>query len=91
MLSSAIALRGVVLRHLRASVTASSFQPSALPTLSNIISRGFGGGFLDKDAVTERVLHVTKHFEKIDAAKVGQRSRRSCSGEDGAQRSSVVC
>ncbi|KXZ46878.1 hypothetical protein GPECTOR_39g372 [Gonium pectorale] len=67
--SAASMLKTTVLKHLRVSVT-SSLQSTALPTFTNIISRGFGGGFLDKDAVTERVLHVTKHFEKIDASKV---------------------
>ncbi|GLC47547.1 hypothetical protein PLESTB_001727400 [Pleodorina starrii] len=67
--SAANMFRSTVLKHLRVTVT-SGAQQSALPTLTNIISRGFGGGFLDKDAVTERVLHVTKHFEKIDASKV---------------------
>ncbi len=42
-----------------------------LPSLSEVITRGFGGGFLDKDKVTERVIYVTKHFEKVDPAKVG--------------------
>ncbi len=63
-------LRSTVLKHLRATVT-SSVQQTSLPTFTNIISRGFGGGFLDKDSVTDRVIHVTKHFEKIDASKVG--------------------
>lgn len=66
--SAANALRSTVLKHLRVNVT--GIQHNALPTFTNIITRGFGGGFLDKDQVTERVLHVTKHFEKIDAAKV---------------------
>ncbi|EFJ46603.1 acyl-carrier protein, probably mitochondrial [Volvox carteri f. nagariensis] len=69
-LSSAVSMiRSTVLKHLRVTVTCNAHQ-SALPTFTNIISRGFGGGFLDKDGVTERVLHVTKHFEKIDASKV---------------------
>lgn len=35
------------------------------------IFRGFAGGaYLDKDDVTERVLHVAKHFQRVDAAKV---------------------
>ncbi|PNW71753.1 hypothetical protein CHLRE_16g673109v5 [Chlamydomonas reinhardtii] len=67
--SAANVVRSAVLQHLRVTVT-SSLQSSSLPTFTNIISRGFGGGFLDKDSVTERVLHVTKHFEKIDASKV---------------------
>lgn len=65
--SAASMLRSTVLKHLRLHVT--NVQQSALPTFTNVISRGFGGGFLDKDTVTERVLHVTKHFEKIDASK----------------------
>lgn len=72
--SAANVVRSAVLQHLRVTVT-SSLQSSSLPTFTNIISRGFGGGFLDKDSVTERVLHVTKHFEKIDASKVRGLSR----------------
>ena len=29
-----------------------------------------GGAYLDKDEVTERVLNVTKHFEKVEPGKV---------------------
>jgi NADH dehydrogenase (ubiquinone) 1 alpha/beta subcomplex 1 len=29
-----------------------------------------GGAYLDKTVVTDRVVHVTKHFEKIDPKKV---------------------
>lgn len=35
------------------------------------LSRGLAGGtFLDRNKVTERVLHVVRHFEKIDQSKV---------------------
>mmetsp|Transcript_12710 Transcript_12710/g.27542 ORF Transcript_12710/g.27542 Transcript_12710/m.27542 type:complete len:129 (+) Transcript_12710:78-464(+) len=67
--SAASALKGAVLQHLRIPVT-SLFQQNVLPTVSSIISRGFAGGFLDKDKVVERVIYVAKHFEKVDPAKV---------------------
>ena len=67
MLSS---FRGVVLRHLRLPVAAPGSQTPVVPPLGTIIARGFGGGFLDKDKVTERVIYVAKHFEKVDPAKV---------------------
>ena len=70
------ALRTAVLQHLRLPVTVSS-QQVALPALSIIISRGFSGGFLDKDKVAERIIYVAKHFEKVDPAKVCLGSNRS--------------
>ena len=66
------ALRGVVLQNLGLKLPA-VLLPCAqqvVPTLTNIISRGFSGGFLDKDKVTERVIYVAKHFEKVDPVKV---------------------
>jgi hypothetical protein len=68
-------LRGVVLQHLRVQVASSSFaaqqqQGALLPLLSAALTRGFAGGFLDKDKVTERVMYVAKHFDKVDPAKV---------------------
>ena len=67
--SAASALRNAVLLHLRVPASTSAIN-QALPTFSNIIARGFGGGFLEKDSVVERVLFVAKHFEKVDPAKV---------------------
>jgi len=67
--AAASALKSAVLLHLRVPVT-SSLTLNALPTFTNIITRGFGGGFLEKDAVVERVIYVAKHFEKVDPAKV---------------------
>ncbi|KAL6765030.1 acyl carrier protein 1 [Haematococcus lacustris] len=61
MLSS---FRGLVLRHLRLPVAG----PEA--ALGNILTRGFASGFLDEAKVTERVVYVAKHFEKVDPAKV---------------------
>ena len=58
-----------MLLHLRVPASTSAIN-QALPTFSNIIARGFGGGFLEKDSVVERVLFVAKHFEKVDPAKV---------------------
>ena len=47
---------------------------SAAASLNNW--RGFaGGGYLDKTEVTDRVINVTKHFEKIDPAKVNLKQR----------------
>ena len=68
LFSAASALRNAVLMHLR--VPASSSAISALPTFANMITRGFSGGFLEKDSVVERVIYVAKHFEKVDPAKV---------------------
>lgn len=70
------AVRTAVLRHIRwpaqSALGASSSSSQAALGLS--LWRGFaGGGYLDKDEVTQRVLDVTKHFEKIDATKVGSR------------------
>ena len=67
--SAASALRNAVLLHLRVPASSTS-AINALPTFTNIITRGFGGGFLERDSVVERVLFVAKHFEKVDPAKV---------------------
>ena len=66
-------LRQAILKHVRIPVQQTS-NPAAAALSS--FWRGFaGGGYLDKDEVTERVLNVAKHFEKVDPAKVGaQRS-----------------
>ena len=68
-------LRQAILKHVRIPVQQTS-NPAAAALSS--FWRGFaGGGYLDKDEVTERVLNVAKHFEKVDPAKVGaQRSAR---------------
>jgi hypothetical protein len=72
-------LRQAVLKHVRIPLQQTSTNPAAAALSS--FWRGFaGGGYLDKDEVTERVLHVTKHFEKIDPAKVrGHAGSRSAS------------
>ena len=45
-------------------------QQLAVPC-SLVFLRGVAEGtFLDRQNVTERVLHVVRHFEKIDPAKV---------------------
>uniref|UniRef100_A0A7R9V3N0 Acyl carrier protein n=1 Tax=Chlamydomonas euryale TaxID=1486919 RepID=A0A7R9V3N0_9CHLO len=67
--SAASALRQAVLANLRVPIGAST-TVSSLPTLNAIISRGFAGGFLEKDKVIERVIYVAKHFDKVDPAKV---------------------
>jgi hypothetical protein len=75
-------LRRGLLSHLRLPLQ--SAAPLAAPgsglggSLGSLV-RGFaGGGYLDKDDVTTRVLHVTKHFEKIDPAKVCARRWHPC-------------
>eukprot|EP00798_Chlamydomonas_sp_ICE-L_P025735 gene25735-11395_t len=67
--SAANMFKAAVLGHLRIPVT-SFVQNADFPGISGVISRGFGGGFLDKDKVIERVVYVAKHFEKVDPAKV---------------------
>ena len=70
LLSAVSAVKAGVLHHLRVPVTG-AYHQIAIPALSTIISRGFSGGFLERDKVTERVTYVAKHFEKVDPAKVG--------------------
>ena len=70
-------VRTAVLRHIRIPVQQSLTSSSSHAALSLSLWRGFaGGGYLDKTDVTQRVLDVTKHFEKIDPVKAsgGQRS-----------------
>jgi NADH dehydrogenase (ubiquinone) 1 alpha/beta subcomplex 1 len=77
--SSAVsAFKQGLLRHLRLPLQQQSLFGSAVaPGTSLSLWRGFaGGGYLDKDEVTSRVLEVTKHFEKIDPAKVCPRVAR---------------
>jgi NADH dehydrogenase (ubiquinone) 1 alpha/beta subcomplex 1 len=70
--STVAAFKQGLLRHLRVPIQQQSLFGSAVaPGTSLSLWRGFaGGGYLDKDDVTQRVLEVTKHFEKIDPAKV---------------------
>jgi NADH dehydrogenase (ubiquinone) 1 alpha/beta subcomplex 1 len=70
--STVAAVKQGLLRHLRVPIQQQSLFGSAVaPGTSLSLWRGFaGGGYLDKDDVTQRVLEVTKHFEKIDPAKV---------------------
>jgi NADH dehydrogenase (ubiquinone) 1 alpha/beta subcomplex 1 len=78
------AVKQGLLRHLRvplqeAWATSSSSSSSALAGASVSWARKFaGGGYLDKTEVTDRVINVTKHFEKIDPAKVRQRCEVPC-------------
>uniref|UniRef100_A0A7S0X0D8 Acyl carrier protein n=1 Tax=Chlamydomonas leiostraca TaxID=1034604 RepID=A0A7S0X0D8_9CHLO len=64
------ALRTAVLQHLRLPAPSALQQQVIVPSISAVVIRGFAGGFLDKDKVTERVMYVAKHFEKVDPAKV---------------------
>lgn len=62
-------IRSGVLNQIRIPV--SSCQEAA-GDLSSLLSRGFAEGtYLSKDEVAERVVNVVKHFDKIDAGKVG--------------------
>lgn len=64
-------LRRAVLQHVRIPVQQAQAGSNPAAAALSSFWRGFaGGGYLDKDEVTQRVLHVTKHFEKIDPAKV---------------------
>lgn len=70
--SAVAAFKQGLLRHVRLPLQQQSiFGSAAAAGTSLSLWRGFaGGGYLDKDDVTSRVLEVTKHFEKIDPAKV---------------------
>jgi NADH dehydrogenase (ubiquinone) 1 alpha/beta subcomplex 1, acyl-carrier protein len=69
--AAAHAVRAAVLRHMRLGVQGQVVAAGGLGAASLAFARGFAGGhFLDKGEVTERVLNVTKHFEKIQADKV---------------------
>ncbi|WIA13362.1 hypothetical protein OEZ86_006632 [Tetradesmus obliquus] len=63
-----------ILRHLRMPVQQAVYSSTASQGLAGLglsLTRAFAGGqHLDKDEVTSRVIDVTKHFEKIDPAKV---------------------
>eukprot|EP00775_Hariotina_reticulata_P013486 gene13486-13611_t len=68
------AVKQGLLRHLRIPLqeawATSSSSSSALAGASVSWARKYaGGGHLDKTEVTDRVINVTKHFEKIDPAK----------------------
>jgi len=71
--AAANAVRAAVLRHMRLGVQGQTqlFAATSAGALALAQRRGFaGGGYLDKGEVTERVLNVAKHFEKIQADKV---------------------
>lgn len=70
--SAVLAFKQGLLRHVRLPLQQQSiFGSAAAAGTSLSLWRGYaGGGYLDKDDVTSRVLEVTKHFEKIDPAKV---------------------
>lgn len=69
--SAATAVKQGLLRHLRMPLQQACSSSNVGAGLGLSLWRGFaGGGYLDKDEVTQRVLEVTKHFEKINPAKV---------------------
>lgn len=70
--SAVAAFKQGLLRHVRLPLQQQSiFGSAAAAGTSLSLWRGYaGGGYLEKDDVTSRVLEVTKHFEKIDPAKV---------------------
>jgi NADH dehydrogenase (ubiquinone) 1 alpha/beta subcomplex 1 len=80
-----------LLRHVRLPLQQQSiFGSAAAAGTSLSLWRGFaGGGYLDKDDVTSRVLEVTKHFEKIDPAKV--RPPGPAAGSRKGARASCCC
>lgn len=70
--SAAAAVKQGLLRHLRMPLQQACSSSNVGAGLGLSLWRGFaGGGYLDKDEVTQRVIDVAKHFEKIDPAKVG--------------------
>jgi NADH dehydrogenase (ubiquinone) 1 alpha/beta subcomplex 1 len=65
------ALRSGLLRQFRVPIQQAYVAGNGSAAVSLNIWRGFaGGGYLDKTEVTDRIINVTKHFEKIDPAKV---------------------
>lgn len=65
------ALKSGLLRQFRLPLQQAYVAGDGSAAVSLNIWRGFaGGGYLDKTEVTDRVINVTKHFEKIDPAKV---------------------
>ena len=62
----------------RISIPVGSCQATA-GALSLILSREFAEGtYLNKSDVTERILNVVKHFDKIEPGKVACWSSRMC-------------
>ena len=64
-----------MLQHVRQGVLATlrlqaSFAQQTAAPASLQLWRGFADSFLDKAAVSDRVLGVVKNFEKVDAGKV---------------------
>lgn len=89
--AAAQAVRAAVLRHMRLGVQGQAVPGGLGAAASLAFVRGFAGGhYLDKGEVTERVLNVTKHFEKIQADKVrttaeclrGARARRGAKEDE---------
>lgn len=69
-------LRGAVLANLR--IPASSPQTAAAPISLQILRSFADASYLDKNDVTDRVLNVVKHFDKVDAGKVRLVISKSC-------------
>lgn len=64
-------LRSIILSNVRLGV--GNHAQQAIGGASSLsFLRGFAaeGTYLDKDQVTERVLHVVKHFDKVEGSKV---------------------
>lgn len=69
--SAAAAVKQGLLRHFRVPLQQACSSSNVGAGLGLSLWRGFaGGGYLDKGEVTQRVIEVAKHFEKIDPAKV---------------------
>lgn len=89
--NAAQALRSSLLQHFRLPLQQTSIGGVQAPAIALNIWRGFaGGGHLDKDEVTQRVINVTKHFEKIDPAKVGAATGCAAGLQQGRDLSSVM-
>lgn len=82
------AFRSAVLAHLR--LPAPTMLSQAGPVMSNVVIRAFSGGFLDKDKVTERVIYVAKHFEKVDPAKVSGKRADGCMDNEVVSASGII-
>lgn len=85
--SAAAAVKQGLLRHLRMPLQqACNSSSNAGASAGLTLWRGFaGGGYLDKDEVTQRVIDVTKHFEKIDPGKVRWVDVDACARSFGRQ------
>lgn len=83
-------LRTAILRHASVGPSAAALSAAMASAAVGIAGRSSGAGvagtsrgyaastYLDKDAVTSRVLSVVKAFDKVDPGKVRNESGRVC-------------